>query len=94
MKDEEAILLGEMLKKPPEIERDSKLTLFYISGYLAFKHKEHRGEVDQFQSDVSEFFDALDRGSLQYLTPQLFNFVQYSFHFFSETKVPRVDIMK
>ena len=46
LKDEEAILLREMLKKPPEIEQDIKPTLFYIGGYVAFKHEEHRDELD------------------------------------------------
>ena len=80
--DGEIILLDDMASNNVQtVDHDTLLSLFYIGGYLAFKHDYLRGESSDFSDEVSSYLANLDRGSLQYPTPGLFNFIVLAYVF-------------
>ena len=71
------LLDGEPLDK--RVNHDTKLSLFYIGGYIAYKHEHLRGDPTQFQGDVGKYLEKLSRGGLSYPTPGLFDLLLIAF---------------
>ena len=74
------------LKAPPDMPHETKQELFYAGGYIAFKHLEHRGNVLEFDEDLTSYLDILDRGNLSYPSPELFQLTLFAYAFFEKSK--------
>ena len=64
-----------------ELTEIEKSTLYYISGYVAFKEGCSVSAPD-VPADNSEFLNYVSRGSLGHPPPDLYDFSQYIYAFF------------
>ena len=65
--DSELLLIDDLYEAGDQVSRDEKLSLFYIAGYVAFKHQELRGtECFGEMKEVEPFIESLNRGGLHY----------------------------
>jgi len=79
-------LLTELPEHLEGIATDDIQNLFYMSGYVAFKHDNLRGSGDDFESlDCSSFLQEMDRGKLSYPCEELFILIKLAFLFFTKT---------
>ena len=81
----EIVLKDDIVSGVDKILPDEKLSLFYIAGYIAYKHKEVCGNDDGSFDDVKSPLSTLDRGKLSYPTTHFFYLVLLAYVFFSET---------
>ena len=68
----EIVLKDDIVSGVDKILPDEKLSLFYIAGYIASKHKEVCGNDDGSFDDVKSPLSTLDRGKLSYPTTHFF----------------------
>jgi len=94
--DTEHLLIDDMTHCRHTINHDEKLTLFYIGGYIAFKHHELRGEASDYRDEVSSYLEALNRSELRYPCVTFFDFILSAYIFFRVSKetMGRADILK
>ena len=75
-----------MIKAPPDMPTVAKQVLFYAGGYIAFKYPEVRGNVLDFDEDLTSYRDILYRGNLSYPSPELFQLSLFAYAFFEKSK--------
>ena len=75
-----------MIKAPPDMPTVAKQVLFYAGGYIAFKYPEVRGNVLDFDEDLTSYLDILYRGNLSYPSPELFQLSLFAYAFFEKSK--------
>ena len=85
--DAEIIILDNIPSAASSLSVDERMALFYIGGYIASKHKELQGDPTSVPQEIRNFINELDRGGLSYPCYALFQFILYSYVFFTSTKV-------
>lgn len=65
-----------------DLPLDSKMAIFYISGYVAFKNPELRGSSEEAPSEIKTYFTAKNRGGLSMPSMNLVDFMFLVFSFF------------
>ena len=91
LSDVETLIIDDLLESKnliEEIDNDTKLSLFYIGGYIAYKHEELRGEARQFDENITSYLETLNRGSLHYPTPGLFDILLITYLFITRSNTP------
>ena len=86
LNEADILLMHELPDQIEGISHDDSLNLFYMAGYVAFRHIELRGNRGDFDSDSTSFLDEMDRGKLSYPNEALFNFIKLAFLFFTNTE--------
>ena len=62
--DSELLLLENVGKGCADHTADERQAIFFIAGYVAFKHLEHAGTPHQTPADVQAFLAQMDRHGL------------------------------
>ena len=71
-----------------DIDHDTTLSLFYAAGYVAFKHDHLRGKPEHFEEGITDYLEALNRGSLQYPSPGLYDITLLAYLFVTRSPEP------
>ena len=83
---EEAAAIDSFPSFIDAIDKDEKMSLFNIGGYIAAKHSRLKGnKADPAFEDVRDFVATLDRDGLAYPNPEFFSLILYAFLFFTKT---------
>jgi len=87
LSDGEMLLLDD-LADSANVTSDEKLSIFYIAGYVASKHKELAAASGEHQSDTGnqDFFLSLNRGGLTLPSEAFFNLAYLAYAFFIKTQ--------
>ena len=64
LSDSELLLLDDVGEGCADHTADERQAIFFIAGYVAFKHPEHAGTRHQTPAGVQFFFDQMDRHGL------------------------------
>ena len=81
--DLELLILDDL--RDESISSDEKMSLFYISGYVASKHPNLAGAEDDFPEEAKRFLSEIDRGGLTYPSVELFDFACLACLFFKSS---------
>ena len=86
--EEDLALLDSCYESSLQLTSIEKSTLYYISGYVAFKEGCAAVDVQEIDGDDSEFLNRVSRGRLAHPPVELYDLSQYLFSFFKcrETK--------
>ena len=86
--DNELLLMDDISELASTVSCDERMSLFYIGGYIASKHK-HLQLSEDAPLDLSRqtlFTTSLDRGGLSYPCQELFQLLLHIFIFFTRSK--------
>ena len=64
LSDSELLLLDYMVEGCADHTADERQAIFFIAGYVAFKHPKHAGTPHQTPADVQAFLARMDRHRL------------------------------
>ena len=84
LSESEMDFLSDLPGQVEDIAHDNSLNLFYMAGYVAYRHHDLRGRKEDFDfEDSSSFLAEMDRGKLSYPSEELFSFMRIAFLFFT-----------
>ena len=84
LEEMEAEVLDNLIESEESVSRETMLSIVYIAGYIEL-HSENRADDTMFYyQKYSDYFDALDRGSLKKPSDSVVQWTVYCYIFFTQ----------